>query len=60
MVGVTGISGGLVGGTPMGSFGVGTFCGSAGGTPIGSGNGVSAGPGGRAGAGLGSAGVGSG
>ena len=55
-----GISGGYGWRHSDGLFGAGTFCGSAAGRPIGSGVGVSAGPGGRAGAGLGSAGVGSG
>jgi hypothetical protein len=60
VVGVTGISGWLVGGTPVGSFGGGTPSGGLAGTPGGSDGGVSGGAGGRAGAGLGSAGVGSG
>src|SRR5215207_7870697 len=59
IVGVTGTSSGVLGGT-WGSLGGGTSSGSPGGTPIGSGPGVSAGSGGRTGAGLGSAGVGSG
>jgi hypothetical protein len=60
VVGVTGISGGLVGGTPTGSPGGGRSPGVVGGTPTGSGCGVSGGVGGLTGAGLGSAGVGSG
>ncbi|WP_230530895.1 hypothetical protein [Microvirga roseola] len=60
VVGVTGISWGVVGGTPTGSSGGGTVSGVVGGTPVGSGCGVSRGSGGRTGAGLGSPGVGSG
>ena len=59
-MGRSGISGGRVGGTPTGSLGGGTPSGAGDGTPIGSGKGVSPGCGGRPGAGLGSAGVGSG
>jgi hypothetical protein len=45
VVGVTGISGGLVGGTPVGSFGGGTPSGGLAGTPGGSDGGVSGGAG---------------
>jgi len=60
IVGFDGISGGMVGGTPAGSFGGGMLFGAGDGTPTGSGPGVSAGRGGWVGAGLGSAGLGSG
>src|SRR4051812_17507590 len=60
IVGFHGISGGMVGGTPAGSFGGGMLLGAGDGTPTGSGPGVSAGRGGWVGAGLGSAGLGSG
>lgn len=57
---MTGISGGVVGGTSTSSLGGSNSSGAGDGTPIGSGKGVSPGCGGRPGAGLGSAGVGSG
>lgn len=60
VVGVAGISCGVVGGPPTGSPGDGMFPGVVGGTPMGSGCGVSGGAGGLIGAGLGSAGIGSG
>ena len=60
IVGLDGISGGRVGGKPAGSLGGGILLGAGEGTPTGSGPGVSVGRGGWFGAGLGSAGVGSG
>jgi hypothetical protein len=60
IVGLDGISGGIVGGKPAGSLGGGISLGAGEGTPTGSGPGVSVGRGGWLGAGLGSAGVGSG
>src|SRR3954447_20192279 len=52
IVGLDGISGGIVGGMPAGSFGSGILLGAGEGTPTGSGPGVSAGRGGWLGAGI--------
>jgi hypothetical protein len=60
VVGVAGISGGVAGGTPIGSLGGGIAPGVVGDTPTGSGCGASGVVGGLTGARVGSAGVGSG